>query len=254
MSKILILVIASRNKIYDELINKYWHYLIKRANKLKNVEVYLLFGQTDTSNLRINKKNILCYKNIPETYIPGIFNKTIKAIEDIGAGYDMIFRTNLSSFLILENLITIAENYSTDMVYSAVPVKIRCNLNNTPPSYFGSGCGFFMSKKVGLLLIDRAKQLTDIMSPDDVLIGSILNDIPIIENKRYNIQKNVEYLTKSQLTKHHKKIIAGNFFHVRIKNTSDRNIDLQIVKYLTKYFYRNKQKQVKNKNLIDSEK
>jgi hypothetical protein len=49
----VILVIASRNQIYDALINVYWSKLIQYVKAKYNniIKIYLLFGDTDLKGL-----------------------------------------------------------------------------------------------------------------------------------------------------------------------------------------------------------
>ena len=108
MKNIVILVIASRGEFYDQFVSKYWIHLIKYTNDhYSNIKIYLYCG--DIKNQDIYQKildNTLIFNTIPETLIPGIYHKTIKAFEYVEKNftYDIIFRTNLSSFLHLDNL------------------------------------------------------------------------------------------------------------------------------------------------------
>ena len=103
---IIILVIASRGEIYDEIIKVYWSHLINYTeSNYDNIKVFLLFGNdVDIYDIPVDKNNIIIGDN-HETLIPGILQKTIYSFDYINKHYkyNHIFRTNLSSFLIIDN-------------------------------------------------------------------------------------------------------------------------------------------------------
>ena len=88
---IVMLVIASRSDTYDQIINKYWSYLIKYIKENNySIKIYLIFGnnvKTDDLNLNEDDKLILnllyLFKFLFICWIV-IFNaKFIKLIHDI---------------------------------------------------------------------------------------------------------------------------------------------------------------------------
>ena len=170
---IVMLVIASRSDIYDQMINKYWCYLIKYIKENNySIKIYLLFGnnvKTDDLNLNDDDKLIL---NTPESYMPGILIKTIESFKIINNLYDYkhIIRTNLSSFFIVENILKISENLNDNNIYAGV--------NGIQPAQnipFVSGSGFWLSRDIVNIILNNKNKLNKNLV-DDVSIGNILNN------------------------------------------------------------------------------
>ena len=79
---LIILVIASDEEIYNNIINTYWKYLIKHIEKNKiDIKVIFVYNKYP-ENINIHKNNILCF-NDQETLIPGILKKTVNAFFEI---------------------------------------------------------------------------------------------------------------------------------------------------------------------------
>jgi len=233
---LVILVIASRGKIYDSLVENYWKYFIDYVNnKHKNIKIYLLYGNCNINNISVNKNNILHFKDIKETLIPGILLKTIKGFQYIDNNYDykFVLRTNLSSFFIIDNLVKLYNNLSENMLYSGV----IGNFKNK--SKFCSGAAFFLSKDViKYIILNKHKLRYNII--DDVSIGMLLSTNKSIKFKplpRFNItdNKSIKNNQKQILLQN---IIKNNHYHIRIKNPKNRLIDLDYMKYFTNHLYK----------------
>ena len=101
---LIILVIASESKIYNDFINNYWiHFINYIESNNYSIKVYLIYGNS-SPNINLKKDNILKF-NIDETQ-KLIMLKTIKSFEYIEKyyNYKFVLRTNLSSFFILPNI------------------------------------------------------------------------------------------------------------------------------------------------------
>lgn len=229
---IVMLVIASRSVIYDQMINKYWSYLIKYIKENNySIKIYLIFGnnvKTDDLNLNEYDKLIL---NTPESYMPGILIKTIESFNIINNLYDYkhIIRTNLSSFFIVENILKISENLNDNNIYAGV--------NGIQPAQnipFVSGSGFWLSRDIVNIILNNKNKL-NINLVDDVSIGNILNNNNI--NKyildRYNLVNGIEISDKKNLIED---IIKKEHYHIRI-NSNNKNLDIKYMKAFTELLY-----------------
>ena len=229
---IVMLVIASRSDIYDQMINKYWCYLIKYIKENNySIKIYLLFGnnvKTDDLNLNDDDKLIL---NTPESYMPGILIKTIESFKIINNLYDYkhIIRTNLSSFFIVENILKISENLNDNNIYAGV--------NGIQPAQnipFVSGSGFWLSRDIVNIILNNKNKLNKNLV-DDVSIGNILNNNNI--NKyildRYNLVNGIEISDKKNLIED---IIKKEHYHIRI-NSNNKNLDIKYMKAFTELLY-----------------
>ena len=166
----VILVIASRNRIYDQLINVYWSKLIRYVKKhySDSIKIYLLFGKTNIKGLQIDPSDtIVC--PCRETYIPGILKKTVYGLDVIHKKheYKYMLRTNLSSFFILDNLIKLYKTLPEKEVYGGV---VYGNKKQT----FVSGAAFWLSRDNVEYIIQNHMKL-DKSIIDDVAIGILMN-------------------------------------------------------------------------------
>ena len=185
-----------------------------------------------TKYLNINDEDKLIL-NITDNYIPGILNKTLKSFEinHNYYSYKYIFRTNLSSFLILDNLIKISEGLNDTKVYAG---RIG-NHHNIP---FVSGSGFWLSKDYIIYILNNYKKLYDKnyhnRISDDVCIG-ILLPVQKIKLHRFDLTNDLLSKDKKQLLED---IIKNNHYHIRIKNEKNRMlIDMDYMNAFTNQLY-----------------
>lgn len=226
---IIILVIANYSGVYKSFIDYYWKHLINFTNKnYKDIKIYLCFGE-DPKEINIPKENIII-TNTKEDTIPGILKKTIISMQYIvnNYDYDFFFRTNLSSFLIIENLIKIKNNLPSNNVFAGVLGKD-----------FVSGSGFWLSKDVVNYILEN-KSSINYSIIDDVAIGRfLLTLIPM--DKRIKLERyDIDYVNPNRNIKNIENILLeiknNKHYHIRLKK-SNRNEDIEIVKYLYNHFY-----------------
>ena len=249
--ELIIGVIASRNNIYDNLVNIYWKYIIEYTNK-KNLKlkIYLLYSnEFDSKIININKDNIHI-TNIKDSFIPGCLLKTISFMKYIKKKYNYkyFYRTNLSSFLIIDNLLKILKTFPNNNVYAGLPVLG----NHGFPNYiknFISGAGFFLSNDLVDNIINNEKKLINIKKPDDVIIGKNFEKINKIYLKRFDIiptkswNSGAEkyccdnFLNKDDIINILNSCVKKKHFHIRVKIDHNRNIDLNIMKIFTEKLY-----------------
>lgn len=220
---IIILVIASRGQYYDKMINNYWSKMIRycKINNY-NLKFFLIFGNnvnTDDLELVDDDKMIL---NVPDSYMPGILNKTIEAFKMINRTYDYkhIIRTNLSSFFIINNLINISKKLGNTNIYAGVN-----GIHKDIP--FISGAGIWLSKDIIEHIINNSS-LLDRTLIDDVSIGKLLTNYPKGNMDRYDLTDGIEIYDKTELIHN---IVRNNYYHIRV-NSNNKNLDIN---YMTTF-------------------
>ena len=228
---LIIIIIASRSIIYDELVSNYWIPFLKYINN-ENIKIKLLFMfgyDISITELNIPKENIYI-SNTREGYIPGILIKTLETMNYVNNNfkYKHILRTNLSSFFILENLLKYSNILPEKNLYAGV-------IGNHQNILFGSGAGFWMSKDIVEKIITKQNNL-DYNLPDDVSIGKLLSDVTITTMPRFDLDKDILY-DDDEKTKIFNEVIKNNHYHIRIKNNNNRKIDLDLMNFFTKKLY-----------------
>jgi len=267
----IILVIASRSDFYDRLILDHWNYLIEYVKiYYPDIKILLLFGRSDLNGLNLKKDTYIKF-DIDENYVPGILRKTIKGFKYIEDNYNYryIFRTNLSSMILLDNFIEYINNLPTSEVYTGIrrvhdhPIDINWRLhdlddskyfNNESAYYshlnklkykgeirkisFMSGCGFLISRDKVQTIIERENDINYAII-DDVAIGDILkldtNNHYYQEAKRYDIMYLQNY--ESDVILKRLNDANKNHYHIRVRNP-DRFLDLNIFALFNPLFYR----------------
>jgi len=111
--RLLFLIIASRNTLYDK-IKEYWQKIIDK--KYDNIDFYFLYNDPCIGKEYIITGNDIFFQE-KETFIPGIFNKTISALKVCNyTNYDYIIRTNLSTFFYMPQLLKFLQNAEPDKI------------------------------------------------------------------------------------------------------------------------------------------
>ncbi len=206
MKRIAVVVIAATNQpVYRHYIASYWTDLIRHtAAQVPHIDVYLLteHGCTTAAYDHI-VDNVIedpepdAGRLVPEPFrtvnVPGILSKTIHAFDVLGGRYDLFFRTNLSSMLMLSAFDRFVQS-SADIGYSGQLVwgdALRANLlhhghvgpgrsvadlselDRYPGNSFVSGSGYLLNADEARRLVERRDQLRYDL-PDDVAVGLML--------------------------------------------------------------------------------
>jgi hypothetical protein len=213
--KCLILIISSQGEHYNKLENLWRKYINKNDN------FHYLFLKSDNKiNDPIIIKDVL-YVNGRESTIPGVLIKTIKAFKFFEDYYDFIFRTNLSSFLILNRFEKFLKKVDENYVYAVIGIY-----NNI---LFPSGSGFLISKKI-LKMLNKCDILSDNdanIYNDDVIIGKYLKMLNI------DIKNPGRYDTKIDDDLN----ISENIYHIRNKIEEERGLEIEIYEKLISKYY-----------------
>lgn len=237
--KNIMIVLASRNYIYDNFVKYYWIPFINFVEKKKNnneLKIILLYGNENTNDLDIPNKNVMKV-NIKDSYIPGCLVKTISSFEYINKNfeYEKIIRTNISSFFIYDNLIQHIDNLPKENLYCGIineygDVKSKYyNIN------YVSGACFILSKNfIGYIIENKNK--IDLSVIDDVSIGVLLSNYKIINGNRFDITNLIEIPKENDRKNYLEEIIKNKAYHIRLKNPN-RMCDIVMAKYFTDFFY-----------------
>ena len=217
MPKILILILASDNQTYYKEFQEQWE---RYMNKYDNIDCY--FYKCDPTidvPIKVHNNNTILIK-LDETF-ENVYSKTIKVFEyfyDKLDQYDYIYRTNLSSFIMIDRYINYVCTLPNKNICSAV-------IGYVNGIAFPSGSGFTITPDVVKNIVDLCHPLV-IM--DDVTIGVCLKhlNIDITYCDRYD---NYNYKKLD--------IIPNTIFHIRLKS-EDRNIDIKkMTKLINEYYY-----------------
>ena len=212
MKRIAILVIAATNQpVYRHYIASYWTELIRHvAANVPHIDVYLLaeHGRITSSFAHIAEAVIEdpdanADQRVAEQHrtpnIPGILSKTIHALDALSDDYDVFFRTNLSSMVMLSRFDRLVQSnadigYSGGLVWGDAlresladhgyvghgrSVAHISELDQYPGNSFVSGAGFLLNKAEVQLLVERRDHLRYDL-PDDVAIGLMLDQCQVL--------------------------------------------------------------------------
>lgn len=203
MKRIAILAIAATNQpLYRHYIASYWTDLIRHvAANVPHIDVYLLnehgrstavFDHIADSVIEDPDPDVsrLVSQQFRTEHSPGILSKTIHAFDVLADRYDVLFRTNLSSMVMLTAFDRFVQS-STDISYSGEFVwrdALRADLlhhgmvgpgrrvadmselEGYPGNSFVSGSGYLLNADEARSLVARRHQLRYDL-PDDVAVG-----------------------------------------------------------------------------------
>jgi hypothetical protein len=212
VKRIAILVIAATNQpVYRHYIASYWTELIRHvAANVPHIDVYMLteHGRTGSSfahiaDAVIEDPNADVDQLVPEQYrtsnVPGILSKTIHAFDALSDDYEVFFRTNLSSMVMLSRFDRLVQStadigYSGGLVWgdalrdavvhhgyvgAGQSVAHISELDQYPGNSFVSGSGFLLNKAEAKHLVEHRDQLRYDL-PDDVAIGLMLEQCRVL--------------------------------------------------------------------------
>jgi len=176
--KLLFLIIASRNELYDK-IKDYWQLIIDQ--KYDNTDFYFLYNDPNIENEHIVAGNNIFFQE-KETHIPGILNKTIRAFTICNYNnYDYIIRTNLSTFFYIPQLLLFLQNAEHTTIYAPL-VKYSELYHCTFPVGF---CIIMHKSIVDKLMANFSTIIIKYNVnnyPDDIWFGIIFNELNIPYN------------------------------------------------------------------------
>lgn len=157
--------------------------LTNYLKSVPNLVFYFITLREQVEEYIIDDINNIMYINGHESFIPGILNKTISAIEycNKNIDYDYIIRSNISTIIDFSKL-----NLNHDFM-SCYPIELQwidpkagIHNNNLIGTKFASGTSIIMSKKSILYLLEHKHEL-DTTVIDDVSIGDVLSKYKYLE-------------------------------------------------------------------------
>ena len=226
---IVFLIISSKNKnCYQEMKRLTSIYMRKYAYNIK-----FFFVEGDP-NIRVPMEvidNNIFVKD-KETYSPGIFIKTVKALRYINDNYnyDYLIRTNASSFFNIENMLEYLSNLPKENYAIGFTLNIPVHGN------FLHGTSTIITKDITYYLYNYNN--FNLKIADDVLMSLILKS----QNITLNVldETRLQFLINNIYDESHPKILAeDNILYYRVKNDNNGNRDLDIMyfKFLLQKIY-----------------
>ena len=228
VKQILIVIIASSGAHYDRLTQIWRKYMFSHP------EIDAVFARCSESIQEPVHTEDTFWCPGPDGLGLPIYWKTLKAIEACTqkCSYRYIYRTNLSSFIVLSKLFELSQTLPRQGIYAGV--EVFCPGTETR---FVSGCGFLLSFDVYQLLRDHSELIQGACAiakdHDDLLIGRMLTHLGIVRRDlpRLDLTNLETWETQTPQT-------LENFFHFRIKMETDREVsDLKVQQALFARFY-----------------
>ncbi len=228
--KIILLVIASRSKLYDQYL-EYWKHIILK--KPSNVDIYILLNDEKINQpYKIDKSANRIYFKYKESYIPGILLKTIEALKLL-SNYDFVIRTNLSTFFNFNKLINFLQNNRNDRRVFGPMIRHSPKFGNTK---FIVGFCIIMNNNIVKELLKYINYNLEHNTffkkiyynwADDVVIGYIFNklNIPMINISNHLVMPHG--IRHTPMANYRNKFIFRN----RILIKQDKRIIMELPKF-----------------------
>ena len=230
--KIAILLISAKSERFD-LEKKYWK---KYGNVNDNIDCF--FIECDkTESFGFDKQNVGTIKSIcTESYIPGIYQKSLNSLKTVGDDYDFYIRGNLSTFYIFDYLEQFLQTIPTDK-----PILTgNCNSNK-----WASGTSIILNKLARDLLLKHGfddEYYHNLDIPDDVLIGKVFDNHNIKCSKHTDYSDCFSYplylwAYDRNYIKNIKKVEKYKYPFLRLRNDNDLpKYKSTVNKLLLKYY------------------
>jgi len=236
LHKCIFLILSSNdNPIYAELKKLHVIYL---KNYVPLIRFYFVEFRKDQEEIVIENDNHI-YIQGEESINPGMILKTCKAIEYLNEhyNYEFIVRTNLSTFFYMQNLLE---------YLLIIPSTNSCggfNYRN-----FITGTGIFLSRDVANQIVELFLNYNIMDYNEDLIISGILHKL---KTPFYNCKKFYKWgLIIDETTENYGEYyfmptngefkdidFPNSILHFRIKNSSNRALDIQYFKLLLNKIY-----------------
>lgn len=223
--KVLVLVIYSED---EPVFNSHLECWRLYSKSHPSFDVFFITLSEDVQTMVL--KDDILYIPGKEVF-PNVTYKTIKAFEYfLRDGYDLVLRTNMSSFWIFDNLLPMMETLPRHGLLAGELVD----------ELIVSGAGMFISWDLCEILIQTLQYIEHFQTnwPDDARITNFLRDffgVRLLQTspRRYDMLK------RSQANEIH--LVPENTFHVRLALRADppgyRDLEPQIMRNLYERFY-----------------
>jgi hypothetical protein len=249
---VLILILSTNDKEFEKFkksITATWYNNAKK----RGIRCIFYSGGNEVDELIDDDLKLNCDDSIIGSSKK--LHKALKFIDESNIEYTHIYRTNLSSFLFIDDFIKfsdnlnhtfyggvklyynhlgIIENYRKltiliKLLYNQIKIidkikiikKIGLEILKFRIIEYASGAGFYISKDLVKLIINEKNINYKLI--DDVMIGEILHKQNIIDMSRYDILNKIHYANMDE-----------KCFHVRLK-TNNRNNDANKMYHLNTF-------------------
>lgn len=241
MNKIVILILSTQNVNYDPFIVALRETWVKKA-KAKSIECFFYEGGYEKSYIDGDTIKLNVNDNLNSTSEKLI--EAITMLQDNNIEFDFIFRTNLSSFIFVDQFLSFFYINSRNIVYSGVrgkyvlfPAFINrfgvlgafwCKFIKKNIVEFASGSGFWLSKSAVEILLSAKNR--DYKLIDDVMVGKVMNEnkIPVSICDRLILEDDKFISNNIDISR-----MKANY-HIRLKSFKSRDIDIKRMYMLDK--------------------
>ena len=249
--KVLVLAIYNETPDYIQMYRSHVNYLnylkhnFNPDTQLPIIPTYyfVMFKDLGDKEYFVDDKNYMLYINGIETFLPGILDKTIKALDVIHnklkLEYDFIFRTNISTFIHFENTFSYLKKFASEskkeMYYIGPILRLQwfdpvCGIVDTQymgTEFFSGTCIIMSYALVENIITNREKIHYNII--DDVSIGHYVSQVENVKNinigtTRFSFEPHNLVLNKNHLC------YMNNF------NKRQRQIDVNFLRKITESF------------------
>lgn len=228
---VIILILSTKDVRYKKFIDACNQGWVKLARE-KGIRCIFYSGGAEKNSLENDNLFLNCDDSLSGTALK--LYKALEFLENNKIQYTHIYRTNLSSFIFIDAFLKYIDSINDDIYGGVIGYFNKISFFNKfhflssfaskslsfQVIKFASGSGFFLSKKYVLKLL-LAKNI-NFNFIDDVMLGSVLENINIVPIPRYDI---VDYLPSN-----HDPIC----FHIRLKS-SNRHSDSDRLQRLIKF-------------------
>ena len=238
---LLVLIIATEGDKFYEQCEVQWRRRMQHYKKVfPTLEYYFLKCklELETSYEIVGDS---FYVKGPESIVPGIGIKTMKAFEILSPQYDFTLRTNISSIFLMGRYFEWLKTASKTNLYAG-PLE---PFNAVQPLW-AFGAGYTISKDVAEKIAESSREIKVTFAEQSGTIEDVFDDVYVghvcLQHLKLKIQPCLvaQFLHASQL-EYLENVIDNNpnLFHVRLKLNENREKELKgheqvYEKYVTK--------------------
>lgn len=228
--KAVILVLASESTLYNAFKNIYTKYMFTNYN----IKVYFVYAGNVSF---VPQEHDLIYLDLKECVIqPHPAKKVVRALQYINSvhDYDFLVRTNLSTFWVFDKLLDRLNTLPTTKTVTG-------RIGYFSPKYV-VGSDMIVTKDLIDILVDNpTKAYLEHQGryiPEDRILSEFFTNhcnARILDGQDY--VQNIEHSTLESLHTDSEEI-SSRIDHFRVKNVTDRSLDLKIHEILLNRYYK----------------
>lgn len=240
--KYCVLILSTQYHIYDgfkKSIRNSWVLDLKK----NDIDYYFYEGDWDTN--AIEKDLIKLDIGDEHKYTFKKFIMAANFLKSQGKNYDFIYRTNLSSYIDVENLIKYINFYKVNsrsyigLISKAYLLqeltlkykllrKFKDKFKKGKRIFYKNGAGFFIGAELIEILIKKYPLIEHCNLVDDVFIGLLLENVNFHEAPIKRIAIMADGNHKILQSQYQLQVEKSLLFHYRFKN-NNRNFDIEML-------------------------